>query len=143
MEGITIHKTTALMAAGLILAMMLAGYIVFSAPEANASPGAAGTGSNGSLGGGGSGAQDIYIRALSSGSYDRQEVTVKAGIPVRLHFTADPDAGCGRQLVIYGLNVKAVSRSGEEDVVDFTPPAGTYEYNCGMRMWRPGRLVVQ
>jgi len=88
-------------------------------------------------------AQDVYIRALNTGSYDKQEVTVKKGIPVRLHFTADPDAGCGRQMVIYGLNVRAISKNGEENIVDFTPQdAGTYEYNCGMRMWRPGRLVV-
>lgn len=87
--------------------------------------------------------QDIYIRALSTGSYDKQEVTVKKGMPVRLHFTADPDAGCGRQIVLYGLDVKAVSRNGEEGTADFTPAeAGTYEYNCGMRMWKPGKLIV-
>lgn len=88
-------------------------------------------------------AQDIYIKARNDGTYDKEEVTVNAGSPVRLHFTADPDAGCGRQMVIYGLNIKAVSTNGEEDVVEFIPKqAGTYEYNCGMRMWRAGRLVV-
>ncbi len=87
--------------------------------------------------------QDIYIKAKNDGTYDREEVTVNAGSPVRLHFTADPDAGCGRQMVIYGLNIKAVSTNGEENVVEFIPKqAGTYEYNCGMRMWRAGRLVV-
>lgn len=87
--------------------------------------------------------QDIYIRALSTYSYDTEEITVKKGIPVRLHFSADDGAGCGRAFYIYGLGVKAVSRGGEEQVVDFTPDAaGTYEYNCGMRMFSPGRLVV-
>lgn len=87
--------------------------------------------------------QDIYIKAKNDGTYDKAEVTVEAGSPVRLHFTADPDAGCGRQMVIYGLNIRAVSTNGEEDLVEFIPQkAGTYEYNCGMRMWRAGRLVV-
>ncbi|HSB46470.1 MAG TPA: cupredoxin domain-containing protein [Candidatus Bilamarchaeum sp.] len=87
--------------------------------------------------------QDIYIKALSDGTYDRNEVTVKKGTPVRLHFTADPNAGCGRQLVIYGMNIRASSLNGEEGVVDFIPQAeGTYEYSCGMRMWGPGKLVV-
>jgi heme/copper-type cytochrome/quinol oxidase subunit 2 len=88
-------------------------------------------------------AQDIYIRALSNGKYDKQEITVEKGIPVRLHFTADPDAGCGRQMVIYGMDVRVVSIGGAEDVVEFTPQkAGSYEYNCGMRMWQPGTLKV-
>jgi len=144
LEGITIQKTTALMVVGLALAILLGAYVAFSAPQ-QGNPGTAVNGNGSGPGVGGSGAaQDIYIRALSNGAYDKQEITVKAGVPLRLHFTADPDAGCGRQLVIYGLNVKALSRSGEEDVVEFTPTqAGTFEYNCGMRMWQPGRLVVQ
>jgi plastocyanin domain-containing protein len=90
------------------------------------------------------GVQDIYIRALSSRSYDPMEITVKKGIPVRLHFTADANAGCGRQIVLYGLNVRSTSVNGQENIVEFIPnTAGTYEYNCGMRMWRPGKLVVQ
>jgi len=86
--------------------------------------------------------QDVYIRALKDGTYDKEEIAVRSGEPVRLHFTADPDAGCGRQLVVYGLGVKLVSRNGEESVAEFTPSGGTYEYSCGMRMWGPGRMVV-
>ncbi|MFH2105846.1 MAG: cupredoxin domain-containing protein [Candidatus Micrarchaeota archaeon] len=90
------------------------------------------------------GIQDIYIRALSNGYYDKIEITVKKGIPVRLHFTADSNAGCGRQIVLYGLNVQATSMNGQEQVVDFTPKeSGTYDYSCGMRMWGPGKLIVQ
>ncbi|MFH0885375.1 MAG: cupredoxin domain-containing protein [Candidatus Micrarchaeota archaeon] len=143
MDGITIHKTTLMVFVGLILAILLGGYVVFSAPQQNAL-GTSGNGNDVSSGIGGAAAQDIYIKALSNGAYDKQEITVKVGVPVRLHFTADPNAGCGRQLVIYGLNVKALSRNGEENVVEFTPSQeGTYEYNCGRRMWQPGKLVVQ
>ena len=93
---------------------------------------------------GGDGKQDIYIHANADGTYDKNSITVKSGVPVRLHFSADPNAGCGRQLVVYGLNAQAVSRSGEEQVVEFTPNSpGNYQYSCGMRMWGPGKLIVQ
>lgn len=158
MDDISISRKTALMGAGLAIAMIVMAYAVFSAPApaANAASPAAVFADSGSQGGPvatagapagagaqGAGVQDIYIKALGSGAYDRQEVTVNKGVPVRLHFSAEPNAGCGRAFYIYGLDVRAISKSGEEDVVDFIPPeAGTYEYNCGMRMWRPGRLVV-
>ena len=161
------QKTTVLLVAGLVLAVLFGAYTVFSTPsqvKSGAEPAnthvpppqaakAGGCGCGGIIGTGsgsssanvttGGNAQDIYIRALATGVYDNMEITVKKGSPVRLHFTADPQAGCGRQLVIYGLNVQAVSQSGEEDAVVFTPQdAGTYEYSCGMRMWGPGKLIV-
>lgn len=89
------------------------------------------------------GLQEIYIKALTSGKYDNMKVTVKKGIPVRLHFSAEPGVGCGRALMIYNLNVRAVSQNGQEQVVDFTPnQTGTYQYSCGMGMWGPGKLIV-
>ncbi|MBI4052845.1 MAG: cupredoxin domain-containing protein [Candidatus Diapherotrites archaeon] len=111
---------------------------------ANAAPARSASVNNQGIVAGGNGqAQDIYIRALSSGTYDKSEVTVKKGVPVRLHFSADPGAGCGRYLVLYGLNVNALSKNGEEAVVDFTPQQeGSFEYNCGMRMFKPGTLKV-
>ncbi len=85
--------------------------------------------------------QDIYIKALSTGTYDRPQVTVSAGKKVRLHFSADPRAGCGKTLVMREFNVRLVSLNGEEHVAEFTPQRGTYEYSCSMRMFR-GSLVV-
>jgi plastocyanin len=166
MGDIKIQKTTALLVASLVLVLVFGAYTVMSAPAQGAANDGSGSqvrgtspsDSSGGVSAGGTtvgtsiddqtsagtkDVQDVYIRAKNDGTYDKGEVTVKAGSPVRLHFTADPDAGCGRQMVIYGLNVKAISKSGEEDIVEFTPQkAGTYEYNCGMRMWRPGKLVV-
>ncbi|MEM2963126.1 MAG: cupredoxin domain-containing protein [Candidatus Anstonellales archaeon] len=107
-------------------------------PSSNTSPSSYVTGTSGNKE-----VQDIYIRALSTGRYDKDRIEVKKGVPVRLHFSADKNAGCGRQLVIYGLNVRAISKSGEEQIVDFIPNReGTFEYNCGMRMFRGGKLVV-
>src|SRR3989338_3299004 len=85
---------------------------------------------------------DIYIKALNSFSYDPQQVTVKKGQPVKIHFTAEPNVCCGRQLVVYGMgqNISVVSKNGEEQVVEFTPQKeGTFEYSCGMRMMKPGK----
>lgn len=89
-------------------------------------------------------AQDVYLHALSNGTYSVNEITVKQGVLVNLHFTADPNAGCGRSLVIYGLKLPAaVSQNGKEVIIQFTPQnTGTFEYNCAMRMWSPGKLVV-
>jgi len=167
-DEIYVRKSSLLLIAGLIFAIIAGAYII----NAYAQPGSAGNrpvdaadaaGAAGEKSGvpdntsaGGRQAQeaegqkaqdnwvqDIYIRALSSGTYDKLEVSVKKGIPVRLHFTADPGAGCGRQIVLYGLDAKALSRNGEEAVVEFTPRnAGTYTYSCGMMMWGPGKLVV-
>lgn len=143
-EGIRLNRTTALLLLAFAVALAVGGVVVF-AGGAQAAPVQVGA-SAGQAAGGAAQAQDVqdvYIRALANGAYDTQEISVKKGVPVRLHFTAEPNAGCGRMLVIYGLGVEAVSRSGEEQVVEFTPEEeGTYEYNCGMRMWRPGRLVV-
>ena len=68
---------------------------------------------------------------------------VKAGIPVRFHFSAEQSSGCGRSIIIDGFNKSAVSRSGEEHVMEFTPAKpGRYAYHCGMNMFR-GVLVVE
>ena len=145
---VTINKTTALLFAGLFLAIVLGGYVVFAnngqdvsqtgstlpsqagqnQPSVAQAPAVTG------------GVQEVYLKA-TAGGYDKSEIVVKKGIPVRLHFTAQ-NAGCGSQLVIYGMNVKALSRN-QEVVVEFTPEKeGTFEYNCGMKMMPPGRFVV-
>ncbi len=91
--------------------------------------------------------QNVYVKALGGanfGKYDVNELRVKAGSPVRLHFTAEQDAGCGKLLVVYGLGVQVTSQNGQEAVAEFTPDkAGTYEYSCGMRMFGPGKLIVE
>lgn len=147
-EGIKSQRALLIMIglAGLAFAGMFTAWSLFKDPGQLPDTGAAGTepAGLGNLSGNGSGpAQDIYLKALAGGTYDKREITVKKGVPVKLHFTADKDAGCGRQLVVYGLNVNAISKNGEENVVQFTPQkTGSFEYNCGMRMFRPGKLVV-
>ena len=80
--------------------------------------------------------QYVAIRALSTGFYDKREVTVKAGVPVRLEFSAEPGAGCGRQFLIPDFGVQLVSRAGEKVFATFVPTAGRHAYQCGMAMFR-------
>ncbi|MEK6923844.1 MAG: hypothetical protein AABW54_01230 [Candidatus Micrarchaeota archaeon] len=97
----------------------------------------------GGIGAGGSQAvQDVYVTALPSGVYDNPVTRVKAGVPVRLHFTAKPGAGCGSVLVMRDFGVTLISRGGKEQVAEFTPPAGRFEYACSMRMFR-GVLIAE
>ncbi len=87
--------------------------------------------------------QDVYIKALSTGFYDKQEVTVKKGIPVRLHFSTDGRAGCGSVLFMEKFGVRLAPLSGQESVATFTPTeSGTFAYHCSMNMFR-GRMVVE
>ncbi len=137
-DEIQINKK--LLGAVAVFVLLLGMAAIFAAGAGKAQPPQAAQAAAGSSGG----AQDIYIHANAGGTYDKSALSVKSGVPVKLHFTADPNAGCGRQIVIYGLGVSAISRSGEEAVVEFTPTApGTYQYSCGMRMWGPGTLTVQ
>ncbi|VVC02710.1 Cupredoxin-like domain protein [Candidatus Bilamarchaeum dharawalense] len=154
MSDIVIQKTTAFLFVGLILAILVGGYVVFgtaSAPNKSqigvANNQVPQNSSEGQLQANGSqpaNVQEIYIKALPNGSYDKEEVTVNAGVPVRIHFTTQGNVGCGSMLVLYGLNQKTYSKNGQEGIIEFTPTTpGTYEYSCGMRMWGPGKLIVQ
>lgn len=163
MSNIQIQKTTIYLFAGLLAVILMGGYIVFGTPLApsnvvdnpinpqdggqtpqpSANQPQPGGQQNGQQGGS-QDLQEVYIKALPNGGYDKQEVTVKSGIPVRLHFTTQGNVGCGSMLVLYGLNQKTTSRNGQEGIIEFTPTQkGTYEYSCGMRMWQPGKFIVQ
>ncbi|MFA6489401.1 MAG: cupredoxin domain-containing protein [Candidatus Micrarchaeia archaeon] len=86
--------------------------------------------------------QEVAVRALASGGYDNPTVNVKAGLPVKFDFSADPRSGCGRQLIIDNVGVNLVSRNGETVSATFTPKtAGQYNFHCGMNMFR-GVLVA-
>ncbi len=93
-------------------------------------------------GAGGGEVQEVYIKALSTGGYDKSEITVRKGVPVRLHFSAEKNAGCGKVLLMQKFGVRLVSGNGEEQVAEFTPTnEGTFDYSCSMYMFR-GKLRV-
>lgn len=80
--------------------------------------------------------QDIYVTALPTGSYDNTYIRVNANQPVRLHFKAASGSGCGAALIMRDFGVTLVSRGEQEQVAEFTPKPGKYEYSCSMRMFR-------
>lgn len=89
------------------------------------------------------GYQVVSLNALSTGLYDHRVIEVKAGVPVRLTFTADQYAGCGRQLIIPDFGVQTIAQPGQSQTVEFTPTTpGQYPYRCGMNMFR-GTLIVK
>ena len=86
--------------------------------------------------------QEVYIRALGTGQFDNPTVTVKKGMPVRVHFSADKAAGCGSSLIIPAFKMWLLSVNCVEQIAVFTPrQEGTFEYSCSMRMFR-GKMVV-
>lgn len=85
--------------------------------------------------------QVVSLHAYASG-YDKPQLQVKAGSPVRLDFSADANAGCGRQLIMRDFGVNLVSKNGETVSASFTPPSpGQYRFSCAMNMFR-GVLVA-
>lgn len=89
-----------------------------------------------------SGVQEVSVRALATGGYDKPQVKVKKGVPVKFTFSADLDAGCGKALYIPDFGVQLVSRKGESVSATFTPTKdGVFAYRCGMNMFR-GQLIV-
>ncbi|MCX8166299.1 MAG: cupredoxin domain-containing protein [Candidatus Micrarchaeota archaeon] len=87
--------------------------------------------------------QNVYIRALATGKYDKPEVRVKANIPVVIHFSADKDSGCGKAFQLEDFNVKLFSYNGETTRAKILPKEkGIYYYHCGMWMF-VGKLIVE
>jgi plastocyanin domain-containing protein len=87
--------------------------------------------------------QKVSIRALNTGFYDNRVVTVKAGMPVELSFSADANAGCGRAFYLDEYHVQLVAQGNGVQTATFTPTkVGTFDYHCGMWMFR-GKLIVQ
>lgn len=86
--------------------------------------------------------QVVLVKALGTGGYDKPEIRVKAGVPVKLKFSADQNSGCGRQLIISEFGVNMVSKNGETKEASFTPQKGVYAYRCGMNMFR-GKLYAE
>mgnify|MGYP001587373279 CR=1 FL=1 len=90
----------------------------------------------------GSGQVQVVSLHASAYGYDKNSISVKAGEPVRLDFSADSNAGCGRQLIVDNVGVNVVSRNGEVVSATFTPPSpGQYRFHCAMNMFR-GVLIA-
>ncbi len=87
------------------------------------------------------GVQEIRIHASPQG-YSLTSFAVKKGVPVKILFSADKYAGCGRQLIMREFGVNLVVQASETLEAQFTPmQEGTFAYRCSMDMFK-GRMTV-
>ncbi|MDO8627305.1 MAG: cupredoxin domain-containing protein [Candidatus Diapherotrites archaeon] len=101
-----------------------------------------GTGANNAQAQQVAGLQEVSIKMTANG-YAPNRITVKKGIPVKINFFAESNAGCSRSVTFPDFNVKKIVQTNTSDFVEFTPEKeGTFQFYCAMGMFR-GELIVQ
>ena len=91
---------------------------------------------------GAQGAGPSQVTIVVDGGYVPNAVRVRAGEPVRLVFDRRDRSSCSEEVVFPDFGVRRFLPSGEQTVVELTPPrAGRYEFMCGMSMLR-GTLIA-
>ena len=89
------------------------------------------------------GVQEVDLRATSAGTYNYSTIVLQQGIPVRIHYTADPGAGCGREVIIPLAKARKLAPIEGEALIEFTPTEkGEFPFYCSMRMFRGTIEVV-
>lgn len=87
------------------------------------------------------GVQEIAMKVTRNG-YEPQNLTIKAGVPVRWKVDGTGAAGCTSIMTIPSLNISQALRSGE-NIIEFTPPAkGQLAFMCSMGMVRGSFNVI-
>lgn len=89
-----------------------------------------------------------FTLTITPGGYSPMRINVKKGIPVKLHFRALGEVGCGNTLIlpIGGASAQSVTLESEQDekIVEFTPQqAGAFTFFCGHYMYRGILTVVE
>ncbi len=88
------------------------------------------------------GVQEVTIRGDPSG-YAPQFFSVKKGTPVKIKFSADKYAGCGRQLIMKDFGINLLAGEGQTVEATFTPlQEGSFSYRCSMNMFRGTMQVI-
>ena len=87
------------------------------------------------------GMQEVAITV--KGGYTPDVIVVKAGQPVRLHFTRQESSACSEKVIFPDFNQNALLPEGQEVTLEFTPDKpGEYGFQCLMGMLR-GKLIVE
>ncbi len=87
------------------------------------------------------GVQEVAITV--KGGYTPDLIVVKAGQPVRLHFTRQESASCSEKVLFPDFNQNAVLPVGQEVTIEITPDKpGEYGFQCQMGMFR-GKLIAE
>jgi len=83
--------------------------------------------------------QEINV-SISASAYTPNTIEAKTGMPLRITFHANDDAGCGREVIIPDFGIQKIV-SGTASI-DITPKkAGSYAFRCSMDMMR-GTIIV-
>lgn len=87
------------------------------------------------------GVQEISM-AVTRYGYEPQNLTIKAGVPVRWKIDGTGAGGCTSIMTIPSLNVSQALRSGE-NIIEFTAPQkGQLAFMCSMGMVRGSFTVI-
>ncbi len=87
------------------------------------------------------GVQEVAVTV--KGGYTPDVIVVKAGQPVRLHFTRQESASCSEKVLFPDFNQSALLPEGQEVTLEIIPDKpGEYGFQCQMGMLR-GKLVVE
>jgi plastocyanin domain-containing protein len=90
---------------------------------------------------GAGGVQEVAVTV--KGGYTPDVIVVKAGQPVRLHFTRQESAACSERVLFPDFNQSALLPEGQDVALEFTPEEpGEYGFQCQMGMLR-GKLIVE
>lgn len=82
------------------------------------------------------------VTVLVKGAYDPNEITVKAGIPLRIHFNRQEDADCSRFVTFDSIGIRKDLTSFGMTDVEFTPKEkGEIAFTCDMGMYQ-GKIIV-
>jgi heme/copper-type cytochrome/quinol oxidase subunit 2 len=89
------------------------------------------------------GKQDVYLKATKYGIYNPSKLRVKKDIPVRIHYSADWEAGCGRAVLFPEFKQQAYAPAEGEVLIEFTPTrTGSFPFHCSMKMFNGTIEVV-
>ncbi|MGE7987946.1 cupredoxin domain-containing protein [Lysinibacillus fusiformis] len=87
------------------------------------------------------GYQEAVIKVEPYG-YTPENVKVKVGVPVKLHFQKSFAGGCLSFLLIEDFQLEKTLKKGD-NLVEFTPEKpGIYTFHCGMNMYF-GKILVE
>ncbi len=75
---------------------------------------------------------------IGPGGYTPNQVTVKAGLPVKLTLVNKGGGGCAMAFTIPSFGIRKIVQVGTTETVDFTAPTttGTVPFMCAMGMYR-------
>lgn len=88
--------------------------------------------------------EDVQVVSITvDGGYQPSEIKLQAGQPAQLTFTRINEKGCLDIVQSSDLAFKTDLPVNQAVTVDVAPQApGTYEFSCGMNMFK-GKVVVE